>query len=138
VAESIEIFNGPWAVRLPYSPGAWELYTVAIAGSAASDGRHAFGGSTDVTFQVDGPEWTLQLGVFLSGNPDPHWAWPETQRIAHFDVEQGLFVGVGQRPHPATDPVHPVIVLRSLDPAIDPGPPGPPLDFTIPEDWLLG
>lgn len=134
--EPFETFNGPWAVRLLNLPGAWEIYEIAIAGSAGSDGEYGFAPSAEVTFEVDGAEWTLQLGVFLSSGEDPHREWTETQRVARFDTEQGLLVGVGQPPHPATNPVQPLVVLRSLDPAIDAGPPGPPLDFSVPEDWL--
>jgi hypothetical protein len=137
VPEPFETFNGPWALRLLDIPGAWEIYKIAIVGSAGSDGEYAFAPSAEVAFEVDGAEWTLQLGVFLAGGGDPHWDWTETQRDARFDIEQGLLVGIGKPPDPPTDPLHPLIALKSLDPTIDPGPPGLPLDFTVPEDWLI-
>ena len=66
----VETFNGPWSVHILDIPGAWEINKVTIAGSAGSDGDHDFpGAGGEAMFDVDGPEWTLQIGVFLALGP---------------------------------------------------------------------
>lgn len=130
-----QTFYGPWSVEVVSRDAAFGERFV-ISGSANADG--AYNATPGVSVQVSGDTWTLDLE--WNDNAGSGWQPSDVRKSAEYTITNGLVVTLGAddnfdavRDYDYNDVV---LACGSLDPAVDPPPKDPPLDFTITEDQL--
>jgi hypothetical protein len=130
-----EVFFGPWVVAVQSKDAGFEQ-RVVINGAAVGGGVHP--GVVGTAIVVDGDRWELDL-EWSDGGP---WQPSAVRRTATFTPLDGLVVTLGGDDGPFAGADHDfddlVVVVQSVDPALDPLHPDEiPFDFSLPEDHIV-